>query len=306
MQSFIVMQGRTYHEEREVGIIWTPRKDRIGQEQHSWERVREVRAGDRILHYVKGYIVAMSVATSDYVIAEKPSSMRTHLEDNEEGYLVHLEYHELEIPLNVRDHFTHIEPYLPMKYSPFQQDSNGNQGYLYPCNEELLIKLVELIGELNIFVEDDEQLEFAIGIVKRTEHNTFIPMLTETESKAKTKVRLGKQKFRNELMDQWNGTCAICEIKLSALLKASHSKPWKDSTEAERLNRYNGLLLCRNHAALYDEGFIAFDGQGKIHISSQIPEEDYEKYAIHAKVKIVRMEENKYYFKWHKKHMLKK
>ena len=288
MQSFIVMQGRTYHEEKEVGIIWTPRKDRIGQEQHSWERVREVQAGDRILHYVKGDIVAISVATSDCMIADQPSSMRTQQEDNEEGYLVYLDYHELEIPLNVREHFTEIEPYLPIKYSPFQKDSNGNQGYLYPCNEELLIKLVELIGELNIFIEDDEQLEFAIGIVKRTEHNTFIPMLTETESKAKTKVRLGKQKFRNELMDQWN------------------SKPWKDSTEAERLNRYNGLLLCRNHAALYDEGFIAFDGQGKIHISSQIPEEDYEKYAIHAKVKIVRMEENKYYFKWHKKHMLKK
>ena len=306
MQSFIVMQGRTYHEEKELGIIWTPRKDSIGQEQHSWERVSEVRAGDRILHYVKGYIVAISVAKTDCVLAHDPSSVKAQQEDSDKGYLVHLDYHELEVPLNIREYFTDIEPYLPLKYSPFQHDSSGNQGYLYPCNEELLIKLVELIAELNIYEEDGVQLEFAIGTVKRPEHDTFIPMLTETESEAKTKVRLGKQKFRNELMDHWNGKCAICEIELPALLKASHSKPWKDSTESERLNTYNGVLLCYNHAALYDEGFIAIDGQGRVHISPQIPEEDYEKYAIHAKVKVARTEENKYYFKWHKRHLFRK
>lgn len=306
MQSFIVMQGRTYDEEKELGIIWTPRKDRIGNEQHSWERVREVHTGDRILHYVKGYIVAMSVAETDCVIADQPAGIETEQGNSEDGYLVRLTYNELEIPLNIRDYFEEIDPYLPIKYSPFQHDSSGNQGYLYPCNEELLIKLVELIGELNIYEEADVQLEFAIGTVKRTEHDTFIPMLTETESEAKTKVRLGKQKFRTELMGIWHKKCAICEIELPALLKASHAKPWKDSTESERLNKYNGILLCYNHAALYDEGFISFDGQGKIHISSQIPEVDYEKYAVHAKVKITRTEENKPYFKWHKRHLFRK
>lgn len=301
MQSFIVMQGRTYHEEKEWGIIWTPQKDRIGQEQHSWERVREVRAGDRILHYVKGEFVAISVAVTDCIVAEDPSKSSSG-----PGYLVRLDYHELDVPLRVREYFKEIEPYLPIKYSPFQHDGNGNQGYLYPCNEELLIYLIERIAELNIYEEDDEQLEFAIGIVKRTEHNTFIPMLTETESEAKTKVRLGKQKFGNELLDQWDGACAICGIGLPALLKACHSKPWKDSTEAERLDRYNGILLCHNHATLYEEGYIAFDGQGKIHISPQIPGEEFGKYAIHAKVKVSRAEENKYYFKWQKRQLFRK
>lgn len=298
MQGFIVMQGQNYEEEKELGFIWTPQKDRSGSEQHSWERVREVKEGDRIFHYVKGDIVAISVAKTDCTIEKKPTSKKST-----QGYLVQLAYYEFEKPLTIQDYFDKISLHLPKKYSPFQQDSSGNQGYLYPCNEALLIKLVELIGDLNIYEEVDEQLEFALGIVKRTAHNPLIPLLAETESAAKTKVRIEKKKFKQALLHQWHSKCAICEIDLLELLKASHAKPWKDSTKLERVNKYNGILFCANHAELYNRGFIAFDGQGKIHISSLISEENYEKYAIHAKVKIARVEENKYYFKWHKRNL---
>ena len=36
---------------------------------------------------------------------------------------------------------------------------------------------------------DEEQLELAIGTVRRTERNTFIPMITETEAGVKSKIR---------------------------------------------------------------------------------------------------------------------
>ena len=41
---------------------------------------------------------------------------------------------------------------------------------------------------------DEEQLELAIGTVRRTERNTFIPMIAETESEVKLKIRKGKRK----------------------------------------------------------------------------------------------------------------
>ncbi|WP_255505018.1 HNH endonuclease signature motif containing protein [Lysinibacillus sphaericus] len=59
------------------------------------------------------------------------------------------------------------------------------------------------------------------------------------------------------------------------MLRVSHFKPWKDSTNEERLDAFNALLLCCNHDALYDKGYIAFDGTGKIHISERIDELDY-------------------------------
>ncbi|KAA0944224.1 HNH endonuclease [Sporosarcina sp. ANT_H38] len=305
MQSFVVMQGQTYHEEKELGIIWSLQQDSTGKERHSRLRMIEVNEGDRIFHYVKGNIVAISVAKTGCQIASKPSTMQNHDGRDDNGYLVELEYHELEIPVNVRSEFDVILPLLPIKYSPFQIDANGNQGYLYPCNEELSIKLLELIGDLNIYQVDEEQLELAIGTVLQTERNTFVPMIAETESELKTKIRLGKQKFREGLLPLWDNKCVLCEIELPALLRASYSKPWKDSTDFERVDHYNGVLLCCNHDALYENGFIAFDGQGRLHISSQIPEKDYDKYSIHSKMKIDRTEENKPYFKWHKRNLFK-
>jgi hypothetical protein len=231
--------------------------------------------------------------------------MQSHNRWNEEGFLVNLEYHELEIPVNVRDKFNEIFPLLPIKYSPFQQDANGNQGYLYPCNEELAIKLLELISELNIYQVSEEQLEFAIDDVRRTEHNTLIPLIAETESEVKTKIRLGQQKVSKDLLPLWEGKCVLCGIDLPELLRSSHSIPWKDSTNEERLDPYNGILLCCNHDALYEKGLITFDGQGRLHISSVICDEDYLKYGLVSMAKIQIHSENKVYFKWHKKNIFK-
>ena len=301
MQSFIVMQGQTYSEEKELGMIWSRKQASDGSFPHSWLRVMEVNEGNRIFHYVKGSIVAISVAKTGCQIAQRPSS-----EPNDDGgYLVELDYHELEVPVNVRAKFDAILPLLPIKYSPFQADANGNQGYLYPCNEELTIKLLEIISDLNIYQVDEEQLELAISTVRQTERNTFIPMLAETETEVKTKIRLGRKKFGQGLLPLWAKKCALCEIELPELLRASYSKPWKDSTDIEKVDPYNGVLLCCNHHALYENGFIAFDGQGRLHISSQVTEEDYEKYGIQPKMKIARKEQNKPYFKWHKRHLFK-
>lgn len=305
MQSFIVMQGRTYQEEKELGIIWSPQQDSGGRVPHSWLRMTEVIEGDRIFHYVRGNIVAISVAKAGCQTASKPSNMHNHERWDNNGFLVELDYHELEVPINIRSEFNDILPLLPIKYSPFQADANGNQGYLYPCNEELSIKLLELISDQNIYQVDEEQLELAIGMVRRMGRNTFIPMIAETESEVKTKIRLGQQKFRRDLIPLWDYKCALCEIELPTLLRASHSKPWKDSTDFERVDPYNGVLLCCNHDALYDKGFIAFDGQGRLHISSQIPEEDYDIYSIRPKMKIARNENNKPYFKWHKRNLFR-
>lgn len=295
------MQGETYQEEKHLGIIWSPQKDKGGNVPHSWRRMLEVKEGDRLFHYMKGNIVAISMAMENCTTTDKPSSLLSHDSWNDEGYMVHLKYHELDKPVNVRDHFGEILPLLPIKYSPFQHDANGNPGYLYPCNEELTIKLLEIISELNIYIMSDEQLEFAIDAIKVTEYNTLIPVLAETESEVKAKIRLGHQKFRQYLWPLWDGKCALCGIDIPDLLVASHSKSWKDSTNEERIDPYNGVLLCHNHHALYVKGFITFDGQGRLDISSVIKEQDYVKYALDPGSKINIQPDHKIYFRWHKR-----
>jgi hypothetical protein len=50
-------------------------------------------------------------------------------------------------------------------------------------------------------------------------------------------------------------------------LVASHCKPWRDSTNDERLNGGNGLLLTPSIDHLFDRGFIGFEDNGKLIIS---------------------------------------
>ena len=167
MSNFIVMQGRTYNEEKEAGMIWTCQIDQAGNRQHSWERMREVRQGDMVFHYVNGLIVAVSSATADCIEGENPIREPYHKNLNQMGYLVTLNYYELEVPLRIIEHLDVIEPLLPVKYAAFQANGQGNQGYLYPCNDELTIQLLELIGEANIYVPAEEQLRLINGFWSR-------------------------------------------------------------------------------------------------------------------------------------------
>ena len=89
------------------------------------------------------------------------------------------------------------------------------------------------------------------------------------------KSRIGQGKFRKNLIKFW-GSCSITGLSNTALLKASHIKPWRDCSNLERLDPMNGLLLHPTYDHLFDAGFISFDNDGKILISEDLSETDTE------------------------------
>jgi predicted restriction endonuclease len=88
----------------------------------------------------------------------------------------------------------------------------------------------------------------------------------ETDKVALVKSRIGQGVFRENLLSYWKG-CAVTGYKTQSMLIASHIKPWRDSNNQERLDKFNGLLLTPNLDKAFDTGFISFDGNGKILIS---------------------------------------
>lgn len=94
-------------------------------------------------------------------------------------------------------------------------------------------------------------------------HQSEISVLSETERESVVKARIGQGIFRKQLLEMWDG-CAVTGIKLPDLLRASHIKPWRDSTNPERTNPYNGLLLLPQYDHLFDKGFISFDDDGQL------------------------------------------
>lgn len=102
----------------------------------------------------------------------------------------------------------------------------------------------------------------------------------ETEKDAVVKARKGQGRFREYLLEYWNNTCAVTGVSNKKMLRASHIKPWKDSSNRERLNVYNGLLLTPNLDALFDEGLITFGNNKKIRISGKITKKNLTKLGV--------------------------
>jgi hypothetical protein len=97
--------------------------------------------------------------------------------------------------------------------------------------------------------------------------------LTPTQKEALIQARRGQGKFRRGLMEYW-GSCAVVGCALPSVLRASHIKPWKKSTDAERLDVANGLLLIANLDALFNDGLITFDDDGQMLVSNGLAQND--------------------------------
>ncbi|QXO19036.1 HNH endonuclease [Vibrio ostreae] len=93
--------------------------------------------------------------------------------------------------------------------------------------------------------------------------------LTDTEKSIMVKTRMGQGLFRSQLVQMWGG-CAVTGYRNTQLLLASHIKPWRDSNNRERLDKFNGLLLLANLDKAFDLGFISFDDNGKVLISGYL------------------------------------
>jgi putative restriction endonuclease len=54
-------------------------------------------------------------------------------------------------------------------------------------------------------------------------------------------------------------------------LRASHIKPWRVSTDNEKLDGNNGLLLAPHIDHLFDQGYISFTDEGELLVSPACP-----------------------------------
>lgn len=86
--------------------------------------------------------------------------------------------------------------------------------------------------------------------------------------------------FKDCLFHEFEHQCLLCQIDIPQLLIASHIKPFRDCGHLmESTDFHNGILLCRNHDYLFDQGYLAFDSTGALRVS-HIAKQDYMRYQI--------------------------
>ncbi|RTD85092.1 HNH endonuclease [Variovorax atrisoli] len=98
-----------------------------------------------------------------------------------------------------------------------------------------------------------------------------------TEVERLVRQRVGQDRFRTAMLDYWGGACAVKKVSIPSVLRASHAKPWADcASDEERLDVFNGFLLCAHLDALFDRFLISFDEAGWMLVSPSISTKDGE------------------------------
>ncbi|MGE1112982.1 HNH endonuclease [Priestia megaterium] len=159
---------------------------------------------------------------------------------------------------------------------------------------------------------DNSQVKILLEKMKPLHNESFLKLekdlespivLEKTEKEAIAKVRIGQSIFKRTLLE-FEKKCRLCGVSDERFLIASHIKPWSQSNHQERLDVNNGLLLCPNHDFLFDKGYISFEEEGKILISSSLDETAKVFLNVNDKLKIRMTEIQKRYMEWHRENIL--
>ena len=258
-----------------------PRRNANGALNPFYESMREVSPGDVVFSFVDTRIAAIGIAQSYCWESPKPTEFGQAGQNWENvGWKVKVRFTDLLNKIRPKDHIDILRAVLPIRYSPLQSNGNGIQSvYLTEVPQDLAGILAELIGvEVRPFmlaseiaagtmdcrmVSGDDLDVWEHRLEERLVADTSIK---DTDREAIIRARRGQGLFKQRVM-QIEGRCRITGVSNPIHLVASHCKPWRDSSNEERLNGENGLLLTPSIDHLFDRGFIGFEDSGRLIIS---------------------------------------
>ncbi len=133
--------------------------------------------------------------------------------------------------------------------------------------DELLFESERILAEKeHVSIEDKYANE-----LKGTEHLKGEYKIREV------KTRVNQDVFRQIVIANYSGKCAITGIDIPDLLLASHIIPWSKN-EKERLNPENGICLSALYDRAYDKGYIGITEKFEILLSSALKKKHKELY----------------------------
>jgi len=281
MRCWWVNQNQTFRHEIEGGYLWSPKRNANGARNPFYESMREVSPGDLIFSFVDTRIVALGIASSYCWECPKPTEFGSVGQNWENiGWRVTVEFSQLVRKIRPKDHMAVLRSVLPDRYSPLQPNGNGIQSiYLTELSQDFAEVLSGLIGDearlLNLprqrrvaiengkIVTGDDLDVWDSRLEQQLESDTSVK---ETDRQAIVRARVGQGLFKQRVMEI-ETRCRITGVDDPSYLRASHCKPWRDSSNEERLNGENGLLLTPSIDHLFDRGFIGFEDSGELIIS---------------------------------------
>lgn len=278
MRYWWVNQNQTLRHEVPGGYLWSPKRSKNDRLNPFYEFMKEVSPGDIIFSFADTKIGGLGVALSNAYEAPKPLEFgQVGAYWDVIGWRIAVKFMVLSSPIRPVEHIARLKPYLPPKYAPLQPTGAGLQSvYLTSVSDKLAGQLIDLIGtEARMIVQGwsaSEALASAVptGQAEWEEHQVeqlkVDINIPDTVKHSVVMARRGQGLFRSRVAAV-EKRCRITGATNLEYLRASHTKPWRDSSNEERLDGENGFLLTPDVDLLFDRGFISFEDSGKVLVS---------------------------------------
>lgn len=278
-----VNHKQTRDHEVRGGYLWSPFRNANGAYNQTYENMRHAQVGDVVFSFAHAQIGAVGRVTAAAVASPKPTefgSVGDYWAD--EGWLVEVDFVPVPRPLRPQAYTQVIGPLLPDRHSPIQKNGHGNQScYLAGIPDTLGLLLLELTAAADKLptwnrVSDPEHGPALLEDLHQIEGDLSIP---ETQKVQLSKARIGQGLFRKRVI-LLDPVCRVTGVTDTRVLIASHIKPWKVSTNAERISGYNGLLLSPHVDALFDDHLITFEDDGRMHVHESLSSDVLDRWGI--------------------------
>jgi len=304
MNHWWVNQNQTYKAEIQGGFLWSPKSNSNGAKNQFYDNMALVMPGDIIFSFCDAKIKAVGRALGRAQLAEKPNFGAAGSNWQHEGWLVPVEFNEIENPPRPKDFIEELRPFLAKKYAPLRQTGDGLQGvYLASISADFASVLFNKIGRSPEFVTgSDSEIEDAAeeeAIRGRTD-------IGPTTKQQLINSRRGQGIFKaNVRLNE--SRCRATGISDPRFLIASHIKPWSKCDDAEKLDGCNGLLLSPHVDRLFDRGLIGFEDSGEVLISKHMPPEVLKRWGLAEAVNVGAFKsEQCIYLEYHRQYVFRR
>jgi hypothetical protein len=126
------------------------------------------------------------------------------------------------------------------------------------------------------------------------------------EKRALLGARLGHGEYRANV-EKVDGACRVTGVMDRRHLRATHIKPWRYCSDAEKLDGHNGLMLSPHVVHLFERGYVTFSDTGDLHVSRTLNSRVLKQWGIALPVTPRPFStQQKAYLAWHRQHVYEK
>ncbi|MCW5747118.1 MAG: HNH endonuclease [Alphaproteobacteria bacterium] len=271
------------------GLVAVPRRDKLGKTHPGYAVCADMRPGDIGFAFVGGEfdgVFAVVGQPEDDAIEMAPDFRRRA------ARMVPVRFFDLAAPIAVEEMALRLRNVLPAVGSPLDADSAGKDTTICRLASDVAERLITIAA-------DADPMSASIG--EAMAEAISVGDLPEETKNDLIEARLGFGRFSDAVRALWDGACCATGVSVDMLVHVCPIKPWVRATNDERLDPENGLPLVPTWNFAFVSGLIAFNDDGDLLLSAELPADEARKAGIAPDLRLaIKGERQRAYLAWHR------